>query len=195
MEQLTTLLSEYGLWIVFFGMIIEGTAVIILSGVLCHLGILPCEETLIVAILGAIVGDQMWFYIGKNYAHKVLLKFPLLKEKVDTLKDRANTKAKWLAMTSRFIYGGAIAFPLVLGVERYSHKKFTIFDAFGASLASATGLLIGYLLSSSLENATTQINKIEHFMLLFLIILIVLAIYSYSKKLKEKKIKNIDDRQ
>ena len=187
MEQLITLLSEYGLWIVFFGMIIEGTAVILLSGVLCHLGVLPCEETLVVAILGAIVGDQMWFYIGKNYAHRVLSKFPLLKNRVDNLKKKAETKAKWLAMSSRFIYGGAIAIPLVLGTQHYSHKKFTLFDTIGASLASITGLSIGYLLSNSLKKVTSEINQIEHFMLLLVIIVAIMSLYNYKKKLNRKK--------
>ena len=187
MEDLINLLSEYGLWIVFFGMIIEGTAVILLSGVLCHLGILPYEETLVVAILGAIIGDQMWFYIGKNYAHKVLSKFPLLKEKVDALKNKVETKAKWLAMSSRFIYGGAIAFPFVLGIQNYSHKKFTLFDAIGTSLASITWLSIGYILSSSLKKVTTQITQIEHFMLLLVIIVAIMSLYKYKKKLNKRK--------
>ena len=180
-EKLISLLSIYGLWIVFFGMIIEGTAVIILSGVLCHLNILPCEKTLIVAILGAITGDQIWFYIGKNYAHKILSKSYLLKEKVNALKKKVETKAKWLAMSSRFIYGGAIAFPLVLGIQNYSHKKFTLFDIIGTSLASITGLTIGYLLSSSLRKVTGEINQIEHFMLLLIIIIVIISLYNYKK--------------
>jgi len=188
MEQLiTTLLSEYGLWIVFFGMIIEGTAVLILSGVLCHLGMLSYEETLIVAILGAIVGDQMWFYIGRNYTHRILSKFPLLKEKIDTLKSKVDRKAKWLAMTSRFIYGGAIAFPFVLGIQNYSRKKFTLLDTLGASLASITWLSIGYLLSSNLKKVTSEINQIEHFMLLLVIIVVIISLYNYKKKFDRKK--------
>ncbi len=186
-EQLISLLSTYGLWIVFFGMIIEGTAVIILSGVLCHLGVLPYETTLIVAILGAIVGDQIWFYIGKNYANNFLSKSHILKEKVNNLKSKVETKAKWLAMSSRFIYGGAIAFPLVLGIQNYSHKKFTLFDIIGTSLASIIGLTMGYLLSSSLRKITGEINQIEHFMLLFIIIIVIISLYNYKKNLTEKK--------
>ncbi len=186
-EKLIFLLSTYGLWIIFFGMIIEGTAVIILSGVLCHLNILPCEETLIVAILGAIVGDQMWFYIGRNYAHRVLSKFPLLKEKVNALRREVETKGKWLAMSSRFIYGGAIAIPIVLGIQHYSHKKFTLFDTIGVSLASMVGLTIGYLLSSSLKKVTNEITQIEHFMLLLVIIIAIISLYKYKKKLNRRK--------
>ncbi len=187
MEHLMALFSEYGLWIVFLGMIVEGTAVILLSGVLCHLGVIPCEETLIVAILGAIVGDQMWFYIGKNYAHRVLSKFPLLKNRVDDLKKKAETKAKWLAMSSRFIYGGAIAIPLVLGIQHYEHKKFTLFDTIGISLASIVGLTIGYMLSSSLKKVTSEITQIEHFMLLLVIIVAIMSLYKYKKKSNKRK--------
>jgi len=82
MDHLLGLLSTYGLWIVFIGMIVEGTAVIILSGVLCHMGVLPCGSTLFVAILGAMVGDQMWYYIGNNYAQKFLSRFQNIEKQI-----------------------------------------------------------------------------------------------------------------
>ena len=61
LEELTSLVSQYGLWIVFFGMMTEGTIMIIVSGILCYLGILSLKEIIPVAILGAFIGDQTDF--------------------------------------------------------------------------------------------------------------------------------------
>ncbi len=177
MEHMLSLLSQYGLWIVFVGMIVEGTTVIILSGVLCHMGVLPCEQTIIVAILGAAVGDQMWFYIGRNYAQKFLSKFPRIQLQVKKIQTKVHSKADLLAVSSRFIYGGAVVFPLVLGMHQYAHKRFTTLDTLGVSLASIAGLAIGYLLSHSFKKLLGDIGQVEH--LIFFIIIFIIAIKLY----------------
>ena len=182
MEDVLTLLSEYGLWVVFFGMIVEGTVVIILSGVLCHMGVLPCGATIVVAILGAIVGDQIWFYIGRNYAQKFLSKFPAIEKQIKKLQEKVQSKADILAVTSRFIYSGAIAFPLVLGIHHYSHKRFTVLDSIGVSLASVTGLSIGYFLSNSFQKVLGDINHFEHMLLFIIVVAIGIKVYNSKTK-------------
>ncbi len=180
MEHILVLLSEYGLWVVFFGMIVEGTTVIILSGVLCHMGVLPCQETIIVAILGAVVGDQMWFYIGKNYAEKFLSKFPRIQEQVQKLQAKVAKKADLLAVSSRFIYGGAVAFPMVLANNGYAHRRFSFLDTMGVSLATLSGLGIGYFLSNSFQKVLGNISRVEH--LLIVIIVVSVAIKWYNNR-------------
>jgi len=182
MEQLLTLLSEYGLWIVFFGMIVEGTTVIILSGVLCHMGVLPCEKTIFVAILGAVAGDQMWFYLGKNYADKVLSRFPALQAQVQKLQNKVQSKGNMLAVSSRFIYGGAVVFPLVLAINQYPHRKFTLLDTLGVSLASLAGLALGYFLSDSFKKILGDINHFEHILLFIIVSAVAVKLYYNYKK-------------
>jgi len=177
MEDLMHWLSQYGLWVVFFGMIVEGTAVIILSGVLCHLGVLPCEKTYIVAVLGAIAGDQMWYFAGKFYAKKILDKFPNIKKRVEKLKDKIRSKGNILAFSSRFIYGGAVVIPLSLAIYDYPYKKFALFDAIGVSIASLLGLTIGYYLSDSYKSLIGSINNIEYLLLAIVIFFIVLNVF------------------
>jgi membrane protein DedA with SNARE-associated domain len=182
MEQLLALLSEYGLWIVFFGMILEGTTVIIISGVLCHMGVLPCEKTIIVAILGAVAGDQTWFYIGRHYADRVLSKFPKLQTQVQKLQNKVQTKGNMLAVSSRFIYGGAVIFPLVLAINKYPHTKFTLLDTLGVSLASLAGLALGYFLSDSFQKVLGEINYFEHMLLLIIVAAVTIKLYYNYKK-------------
>ncbi len=182
MDYLLNLLTEYGLWIVFIGMIVEGTAVIILSGVLCHMDVLPCSSTILVAILGAIAGDQMWYYIGHNYAYKFLSRFQNIAKHIDTLREKVHSKSDILALTSRFIYSGAIAFPFILGMHNYSHKKFTFLDAIGVSFASVAGLSIGYFLSSSFQKVLGYINHFEYMILFVFIVFVSIKLYNSTKR-------------
>ena len=177
MNEISPLLSQYGLWIVFVGMMVEGTTVILLSGVFCHMGILPLEQTIVVSIVGAVIGDQAWFYMGHHYAQKILSKFPSLNKQVTKITPSIHSKANWFAIGSRFVYGGAVIFPLALGVHHYSRKKFTILDLLGVTFASMIGVSIGYFLSDSVAKISGDINSVEHLVLLLIIVTVVIKFY------------------
>ena len=167
LTEVTPLVSQYGLWIVFFGMMVEGTTMILVSGILCYLGMLSIGETIPVAILGAVAGDQFWYFLGKNYTHRVMEYFPSFKNRVEKLSEKVRNKGDWLAFGGRFIYSGAIVFPLALGTYSYSYKRFTLFDLAGVALWAASGIALGYLFGTGVEHFFGEIKKVEHLLLVF----------------------------
>ncbi len=169
LQELTPLISHYGLLIVFIGMILEGTTMILATGILVHLGYLSFSGALGVAILGAILGDQLWYTLGKYAISKVLSFLPSFAQHMQKLKERIDHNGHWLALTSRFIYGGAILFPLSLGNYRYPYTKFALFDAFGATLWALSGITIGYYLSNTLQHLGYEIHTAEHLFLYALV--------------------------
>ena len=170
---LSLLVGEYGLWVVFFGVMLEGTTMIIVTGILCYLGMLSFLTAVIVAILGAIIGDQFWYFVGKNYTARILDYFPSLKPKIEKLEPSVQNRGALLAFSGRFIYSGAILFPMTLGVYRYLHKQFTIFDTMGVTLWSFTGISIGYILGTSAELVFGKIEKVWHFVLILAFIIFI----------------------
>ena len=182
LEELTSLVSQYGLWIVFFGMMTEGTIMILISGVLCSLGMLSLKETIPVAMFGAIIGDQFWYCLGRCYGQHILNKFPLFKQRIIKLEHSIKKRGIWLAFSGRFIYSGAILFPVTLGTHGYLHKKFTLFNTLGIIVWSLLGISLGYILGTGAEQLFGKIKKIEHFIgLLFIIIFLVWIIKPYFK--------------
>lgn len=180
LEELTPLISQYGLWIVFFGMMTEGTIMIIVSGILCYLGMLSLKETIPVAIFGAFIGDQFWYFIGRYYSQNILNRLPSLKQRVKKLEYTVKKRGIWLAFSGRFIYCGAILFPVTLGTYEYLHKKFTLFNTLGIIVWSVSGILLGYILGTGAEQILGKIEKIEHFMgLIFIVIFLVCVIKFY----------------
>lgn len=172
LEEVTSLVSHYGLWIVFFGMMTEGTIMIIVSGVLCYLGMLSLKETIPVAILGALIGDQFWYFLGRYYGQHLLNRYPTLKHKIKKLEHSVKKRGVWLAFSGRFIYSGAILFPVTLGTYGYLHSKFTLFNSLGVIVWSVSGISIGYILGTGAEQLFGKIEKIEQFMGLVLIIVV-----------------------
>jgi membrane protein DedA with SNARE-associated domain len=174
LHELIPFISQYGLWVVFFGVIVEGTTMILVTGILCYLGMLDFKEALPVAIFGAVLGDQFWYYMGKHYAPILLKKFPKLKEKIDKLKPAIEKKGEWFSGSGRFVYSGAVLFPVALGTYGYPHSRFTFFDAMGVTLWATGGILFGYLLGSGAEQFIGKIESIWHFALLVFVSVVIL---------------------
>lgn len=180
LEELISLVGQYGLWIVFFGMMTEGTMMIIVSGVLCYLGILPLKETVPVAIFGALIGDQFWYCMGRCYGQNILKRFSLLRQRVKKLEPSIKKRGAWLSFSGRFIYSGAIVFPVTLGTYSYLYKKFTLFNTLGIILWSMLGISLGYILGTGAEQVFGKIEKIEHVTgLVFIIVFFVWLIKPY----------------
>lgn len=170
LQQIIPLVSEYGLIVIFFGMIFEGTAMILIAGFLCYMGVFSLGEAWIVAFLGAVVGDHIWFYLGHAYGKKIINRFPTLKTKFTQALPFINSKADLIALFERFIYGGGIIFPFTLGIENYSKKRYLLFDLIGDSLWAIVGLGLGYYFSNGIEMLFGKIETLEHFLLLIIVI-------------------------
>jgi len=184
-NELAPLVSHYGLWVIFFGMMVEGTTVIIATGVICYMGLLSLNQAILVAIAGAIIGDWFWYVIGRNYAEALINRFPSVLHKIESLKGKVISKGAMLAFAERFIYGGAFIFPITLGFYKYPFKKFAMFEVIGTSLWAIVGILLGHLLGKSAEYLFGEIKEIEH--LLLVIAIIAIAIWYLRRKYLNNK--------
>ncbi len=170
LQEITPWVTQYGLWIVFFGMMVEGTTMILATGILCYLGMLPLQSAIPVAILGATLGDQLWYALGRRYMQAILDRFPSLGERVGRMGAKVRHKGDILAFSSRFLYSGAILFPLALGYYRYPWRRFTLLDLLGVGLWATTGVLLGYLLGTGVEQLFGEIKKVEHLLLVLVLV-------------------------
>lgn len=185
LQEVTPFINQYGLWVVFIGMMTEGTTMIIVTGILCYLGMLSFKEAVPVAIAGAVAGDQLWYFAGKYYAASLIEKFPSLKKRMEKIKPSIHTKGQWFAFSGRFIYSGAILFPMTLGTYRYPHNKFTLYDTLGVTLWSIGGISLGYLLGTGAEQYFGKMEKLWH--LLLLLAMVSLFIWLTKRYMKTKK--------
>jgi len=173
LQQITPLVSEYGLIIIFLGMMVEGLVMILVTGLLCYMGIFSLREAWIVAFLGAVAGDHIWFYLGRGYGKKIINRFPTFQTKFTQALSLIHSKADLVVLFERFIYGGAIIFPLALGIQNYSKKRYLLFDFIGDSIWAIVGLGLGYYFGNGIELVFGKIEKLEHFLLLIIIIVTI----------------------
>src|SRR5215216_2853564 len=75
MEQILTLIEQYGYLLILFGVMLESTGVplpgetiLIAAGVLAQRGHLDLGDAVAFGILGAVLGDQIGYWVGREGA-------------------------------------------------------------------------------------------------------------------------------
>ncbi|MGB3634874.1 MAG: DedA family protein [Rubrobacteraceae bacterium] len=81
-ESVLSLIEQYGYLIVFLGVAAEsmgvpipGETILIASGVLVHQVTLNLGEVLVFGVLGAIVGDQIGYWVGREGGRRFILRW------------------------------------------------------------------------------------------------------------------------
>jgi undecaprenyl-diphosphatase len=76
------LIGQYGYLIVFFGVMVEsagipvpGETILIAAGFLVQQGHLDLGDAIIFGILGAVVGDQIGYWVGREGGRRFVLRW------------------------------------------------------------------------------------------------------------------------
>lgn len=144
------LLLEYHQWaylIVFIWCIFEGESALILAGIMAHEEHVDLILVIFVAGLGAFVGDQIYFYIGR-YSKKfkwISSRLKKQRKKIAIAQILLNKYGWGIIFLQRYMYGFRTIIPISIGITRYDTKKFAIINLIsGWAWASVTILLAWY---------------------------------------------------
>ena len=125
-EKLVTMHPLWSYGIILIGMILEGDVVIVVSGVLSHVGVLHIVPTLSMIILGAVLKTIGWYSLGllikRMFPQSKVLKY--IERKVLYLLPHFSTKPFWSVFTSKFMYGLNHAVMIFSGYTGISFRQF-----------------------------------------------------------------------
>ncbi len=161
MIPLEPLLKAYGYWAVLIGTFAEGETVLVLGGFAAHRGYLVLPWVILAAFVGSLMGDQLFFYLGRKHTQWVLARRPLWKARVDRAHQLLERFRTLLILGFRFMYGLRTIIPFLIGMSSVSTKKFIILDVIAAfvwAVAVGTG---GYLFGNILEIILGDIKHYE----------------------------------
>lgn len=169
---------QWGYLAVFFGIMLEnagipvpGETIIIIASVLAGQGVLRIEFVYPAVVLGAIIGDNVGYWIGQTGGRPLLLRIGRLwridEAKIDETEARFRKHSDWAVFFGRFvtllrIFAGPIA-----GMIRMPWPRFFFFNASGAVVWAAVVVGLSYLVGE-------QITVILHHLGLFLLGAVVL---------------------
>lgn len=144
------LVANYGYVAVFIGTFLEGETILALAGVAAAYGYMSFAAICAVAVVGAFLGDQVCFFIGRRYGNRVLARFPKLAAKAPRVQAILRRWDAPAVIVLRFAYGLRIAGPIIIGTCGISPWRLAFFNFIGAVLwapiVAGVGYLAGYAL-------------------------------------------------
>ena len=159
MEHLITeYIDQYGLIAVFFAALIEGDIILVLIGVMAHLGLMNIYTALLIAVGGCLTADTILYMTGRFNSLNVTES--RIYRKVGWAAGQVIDKiSPWQIAAVRFIYGIRYATMLVSGVRKLPYIRFILFDLLGCVLWAVLLGVLGYAGSSSVSLVLGGVRK------------------------------------
>ena len=159
--MISTFVASYGYLAVFIGTLLEGETVLVAAGFAAHRGLLSWPDVVLTAIIGAILGDQLAFLLGRWKGHALLERFPKLarhQPRIHHLLERYDVA---FILSIRFLYGLRIAGPILLGSSRLPALRFFVLNVVGAVLWTVAITGLGYFFGATLNLLIADMKRFE----------------------------------
>jgi membrane protein DedA with SNARE-associated domain len=178
--NLEQLLTQYGYFAIFIGSMLEGETILTLAGFFIHQGYLSFIPTVVCAAAGGMLGDQLFFLLGRRYGQRILARFPSLTSHVDRVNQLIIKHNTGIIIGVRFMYGLRIAGPIALGMSHTPIRRFIIFNAIGAIVWAVLIVTIGYLFGQTVQWLFKDFQRYEKFGLIAVVVaLVAFAVIRY----------------
>lgn len=181
-----SLIVLFGYPALFIGAFLEGETVLVMAGYLAHRGYLSISTVMIVAFIGAFLGDQFWFHAGRTRGRRILARHPRWQMQADRVRVRLERHQTLILLGFRFVIGTRTITPLLAGTTGIDPRRFVILNAAGAALWSLTVGGAGYIFGHSLEILLHEAHRYEWIALCTLAV-IGLLVWFYHRLLQSSR--------
>jgi membrane protein DedA with SNARE-associated domain len=126
--------------------IVPSETAVITAGVVAATGNLELALVVACAAVGAAIGDNTAYAIGRRYGSHVARRGRGLAaaDKLAWAERRLAERGGELLVVARFVPGGRIAVTLTAGATRFRWRRFVVLDALAALLWATYAALLGY---------------------------------------------------
>jgi len=164
------LLMTYGYTAVFVCVLAEqigaplpSTPVLMTVGALGGLGRLNPLAAWFLAVAASLIGDSVWFYLGKSRGTAVLRLLCKISLEPDTCVQRTSSTyskygAGWL-LFSKFIPGVSTIAPPMAGISRVNPWKFIVMDGAGAGLWAGAFIFAGWCFRRQTDAIASHLDQ------------------------------------
>jgi membrane protein DedA with SNARE-associated domain len=184
---LTDLFARYGYFVVFVGVLLEnagvpvpGETILLAGAALARFGHLSILWVISVAIAGAVLGDNVGFFIGRRGGRRLLERhgrlLGLTKARLDQFDAFFFRHGPKTVFIARFVTGLRVVGAVLAGASTMPWGRFLVFNASGALAWAATFGAVGYALGYSWETIERWIGDLGLVFLVVLGIVIALAV-------------------
>jgi membrane protein DedA with SNARE-associated domain len=159
-----------------FGIPVPGETILIAAAVYAGAGRLNIFVVGLVAVLAAIIGDNIGYAIGFFGGRALVLRYGKYVGLTDERLDRAEAFfARYggvVVAGARFIEGLRQANGIVAGISRMAWPRFLAFNALGAALWVAVWTSVGYLAGSNITPIYHAVTRYSLYLLIALAVVV-----------------------
>jgi membrane protein DedA with SNARE-associated domain len=143
----------FGESLAIVGLLIPGTALMMVLGTLIGGGVIHPVPVIVGAILGSILGDMVSYYVGRRIGSRVMYAWPLNKIRaiVATARLLFSKYAFAAVFFGRFIGPLRSTVPLIAGMRGMRQSRFQVANVASAVIWAPAMLAPGYLASLGAE--------------------------------------------
>lgn len=168
--MISAFVASYGYLAVFAGTLLEGETILIAAGFAAHRGLLDWPLVALVAVLGATLGDQIAFLLGRWKGDALIGRFPVLARRKPRIHELLERYDSLFILCVRFLYGLRIAGPVIMGSSRIPMLRFAVLNLVGAALWAVLVSGAGYLFGAAIETVLVDLKTIEEVVLVVILL-------------------------
>ena len=163
---------------VLIGTFLEGDIALLLGGICARCTNVHLFGVILAAFTGAIIGDQVFYNLGRHKGLQFLNCFPRLKLRTERVFHHLRRHGSIIAFAFRFVYGFRILTPLLIGASGVGRGRFTLLNGLGAlswaTVLGCLGYVVGEALIVIMENLKADIKHLLPFILAGLLVLVAI---------------------
>ncbi len=169
------LLAALAETVFLLGLFVPGSTLLLLMGMLAGQGYFDLGDLLFFAIVGATLGDNVNYFLGRRYGRHWLredrwfLKTAHV-EKADYFFDRHGGKSVFLG---RFVPSAKEIMPFIAGMAKMNRRSFMAWNLLGAVGWGLQWIVPGYIFSQSLSLAQAWLSRVGILVLVLVFALLI----------------------
>ncbi|MGH8616501.1 MAG: VTT domain-containing protein [Burkholderiales bacterium] len=162
MEQMTGLLAQHGLALVFLNVLltqagapVPAVPMMIVAGALSVSGDFSPGAVVAMAVVASLLGDAIWYAGGRLYGHRVLKTLCRISIEPDScVKQTEGIFERWGALSllvAKFVPGFATVAPPLAGAMRLGVIRFAFYSSAGAALWAGAAVAAGVVFAREVD--------------------------------------------
>jgi membrane-associated protein len=161
---------------VFLGFVIPGETAVVVGGFLAYEHRVSFPGVLAAAILGAVIGDSIGFWVGERWGDALLGRLPRKlikpqhvvqgKEMIKRLGGRAVFAGRWVSVLRALVPG-------LCGTSRMRYRTFLLWNALGGITWAVGYTLLGFLAGSAWKRVEHYTSVVSYALLGAIVLAIV----------------------
>lgn len=164
MEEMSSLLAQHGLLLVFAnvlltqgGVPVPAVPILLVAGAFVSQGQIALAPLIVISVVASLIGDTLWYFAGRWYGYRVLRTLCRVSIEPDScVKQTENIFERWGApslMLAKYIPGFSTVAPPLAGTMRLQLPAFLAYSAVAALLWAGLPIALGVIFYAEVERA------------------------------------------